>query len=228
MPFPKTQVAVSALLQIWLTKIETWSTLYGLASDTVKQVKTDAVVYNHLMLAANQLKADEDEFFAFKKNMIEGDPKGTAAAYPTVALLPQPATDGEPKPGIEARNTELYNFLKKHPNRTPESLADLGIGDAAAHIVSPDDLRPSLKIKAMPDDKVELAFSKQGQKGCRIQVRRGGGDWTNAGDPNTSPYIDETASTGGNPEKREYRAIFLKDNRPFGQYSDIVTVVTTP
>lgn len=59
-------------------------------------------------------------------------------------------------------------------------------------------------------------------------MRLPGGEWTNAGDPSTSPYIDETRSTGGNPEKREYRAIYLRDNKPFGRYSDIVTVITTP
>jgi len=35
-------------------------------------------------------------------------------------------------------------------------------------------------------------------------------------------------TAGGNPEKREYRAIYLIKNQPVGQYSDIITVYTTP
>jgi hypothetical protein len=228
MAFPITQAAINALLQIWLVKIDAWATLYGLSGDTVKQVKTDAVVYNHLISAGNQLEADKDEFYAYKKNMTEGDPKGTASAYPTIELLPLPTTDGTPKPGIVARNTELYNFLKSHPNRTAESLADLGITDAPAAPISPDDLKPTLKGKALPDDKVELGFNKQGQAAVRTQMRRGGGDWGNEKDGTNSPLIDETPSEGGKPEKREYRAIYLKGNKPFGQYSDIITVFTTP
>jgi hypothetical protein len=228
MPFPKTQVAINALLQIWFIKIGDWATLYGLSSETVKQVKTDAVIYNHLILAGNQFKSETDEFFAYKKQMTEGNPLGTASAYPVVTLLPLPAFEGTPKPGIEARNTELYNFLKKHPNRTAESLADLGITDASKESISPDVLKALGGAKALPDDKVELSFKKQGQKAVRWQMRRGGGDWGNQLDATESPLIDETPSVDGKPEKREYRAIYLKGNKPFGQYSDIFTVVTTP
>jgi hypothetical protein len=228
MPFPKSQVAINALLQIWLLKIDIWATLYGLGSEVVKQVKTDAVIYSHLISAGNQLDTETDEFYTYKKNMTTGNPLGTASAYPVVTLLPIPALEGTPKPGIVARNTELYNFFKNHPNRTPESLADLGITGTPSQSISPDDLKPKGSLKALPDDKVEITFNKQGQKACRWQMRRGGGDWGNVGDPNTSPFIDETASTGGNPEKREYRGIYLKDNKPYGQYSDILTVVTTP
>lgn len=228
MPFPNTQVAINALLQIWLIKIDIWATLYGLSAATVKQIKTDAVVYNHLLAAGNQLTVDTDEFYAYKKNMNEGNPLGTASAYPTVVLLPLPALEGEPKPGIEIRCQEIYNFLKKHPNRTPESLADLGITEPVKTPVSPDLLKVIGGAKAMPDDKVELSFKKQGQQAVRWQMRRNGGDWGNEKDGITSPLIDETPSIDGKPEKREYRGIHLKDNKPFGQYSDILTVYTTP
>jgi hypothetical protein len=35
-------------------------------------------------------------------------------------------------------------------------------------------------------------------------------------------------SPDGKPEKRRYRAVYLAKNKPVGQYSDIVTIVTTP
>jgi hypothetical protein len=228
MPFPNTEAGVKVLLQNWSIKIDTWATLYGLSGDAVKQIKTDAIIYPHLIDSRSLLDEDVGEFSAYKASMMSGNPLATASDYPTVTLQPMPATPGTPKPGIEARNKELYGYFKKHPNRTPESLADLGITEAEKQAISPDDLKPTLKSKALPDDKVEHAFNKQGQKAVRVQMRRGGGDWQNVGDPTNSPFIDETASTGGNPEKREYRAIYLKDNKPFGQYSDIVTVFTTP
>jgi hypothetical protein len=205
-----------------------WATLFGLSADVVKQVKTDYVVHNHLIAAGAQLKADEGEFYAYKKKMTLGSMKDTASDYPTVELLPLPVTETAPKPGIYERNSELYNFFNNHPNRTPEALADLGISGSSGESASPDTLKPKVAGKALVDDKVELGFNKQGQKAARWFRRRNGGDWELVGDAMVSPLIDEAPSVGGNPEKREYRCIYLKGNKPYGQYSDIITVTTTP
>jgi hypothetical protein len=59
-------------------------------------------------------------------------------------------------------------------------------------------------------------------------MRRGSADWLTVGDPTNTPFIDTTASLGNNPEKREYRSVYLLKNETIGQFSDIVSVVTTP
>ena len=228
MPIPRTEPEIDILLQTWALKAANYKAQYNLTNEQLAQISDDSIVYTHTRLARQIFDDEEAEFSAWKKNMFSGDPKGVAAAFPIVTIPALPATANPPKPGIVARNTELYNFFKNHPNRTTESLADLGITDTPSESVSPDDLKPKGSVKAQPDDKVEITFNKQGQKACRWQMRRGGGDWGNQQDATTSPLIDETASTGGNPEKREYRGIYLKDNKPFGQYSDILTVFTTP
>ena len=73
-------------------------------------------------------------------------------------------------------------------------------------------LKPTLKVNAVIDDKVRVEFNKQGQNAVRIQLKRGGGNFETVGDPTTSPFVDHTASTGGNPEKREYHAFYLEKN----------------
>jgi len=152
-----------------------------------------------------------------------------ASNYPTVELLALPALiKPEIKTGIVPRNEELYNFLKRHPNRTDEALADLGIADTPSASISPGDLVPAINGKPMINDVVELKYNKQGQKACRFELRRGGGDWVKVGDPTESTFIDETPSIDGKPEKREYRGVYLKGNKPFGQYSQILTIYTTP
>lgn len=228
MPFPKNEAEVNILLQTWALKAPAHKTIYNLTDEQLDQISDDSIVYGHTLLVRQVLEDEKAEFSAWKKNMFEGNPKDKAAPFPTVTIPALPATANPPKPGIEARNTEIYNYLKNHPNRTAESLADLGITSAAKLEVSPDDLKPKIGAKALPDDKVELSFNKQGQKAIRWQMRRGGGDWGSQQDANESPLIDETASIDGKPEKREYRAIYLKGNKPFGQYSDILTVFTTP
>lgn len=228
MPFPRNEPEVNTLLQIWAVKLPAYKTQFNLTDDLIDQEVDDSTLYNHLITARKLLEEDVGEVSAYWTNMSAGDPLSKAAAYPTVSLLPPPAPVGAYKPGIEKRNQELYNFIKNHPNRTAESLADLGITGSAKTPVPPESLKPKLKGGAMANDKVEIVFNKQGQKICRIQMRRGGGSWNTVADPDSVPYIDETPSVGGNPEKREYRGIYLQKNNPVGQYSDIIVIVTTP
>lgn len=228
MAFPKTQTGVNALLQIWYVKMPDHQTRYTLTAAQLAQVLDDALVYQHLINTGSLLDEDVKEFYTYKKNIMEGDPNIEAGDYPKIEMPSLPALTNPPKAGIEKRNQELYNFLKAHPNRTAESLADLGIGEGEGDSISPDDLKPALKAQARIDDKIEIAFKKQGQSAIRIQRETGADKWTNAGDATSSPFIDETPSPDGKPEKRRYRAVYLSKNQPVGQYSDIVTIVTTP
>ena len=228
MAFPSKEVEVEALLQIWTLKVGLHQTRYGLTAAQIQQIQEDALFYSHLRLCRQILDDESAEFQAYKTDLMEGDPNGTAADYPTIGIPDLPDSLNPPKPGIEKRNTELYNYFKNHPNRNDESLADLGILTSPPPSLSLDDLKPTLSGVAQADDKVAVSFKKQGQAAVRLYRRRNGGDWETTGDPTTSPFIDTTPSVGGNPEKREYRAICLKANVPVGQYSDIVTVYTTP
>jgi hypothetical protein len=228
MPFPRKENEVSALLLLWHERMPDHQTRYNLTAAQLAQILDDSLLYEHMMKASDLLDEDVKEFYTYKKNIMRGDPNETAGDYPKIELSSLPTLTNPPKPGIEKRNQEIYNFLQVHPNRTAESLADLGIGEAGGEAISPDDLKPSLKVQAAVDDKVEIGFNKQGQTAIRIQRETGDDKWTNVGDATTSPLVDATASPDGKPEKRRYRAIYLAKNQPVGQYSDIVTVVTTP
>jgi hypothetical protein len=228
MAFPNTETKINALLQIWHERMPDHQTRYGLTAAQLAQILDDALVYQHLINARSLLDEDVKEFSAYKKNIMEGDPNVEAGDYPKIELPSLPTLTKPPKAGIEKRNQELYNFLKAHPNRTAESLADLGLGETGGDSISPEDLKPALKAQARIDDKIEIAFNKQGQSSIRIQRETAADKWTTAGEATTSPFVDETPSPDGKPEKRRYRAVYLSKNQPVGQYSDIVTIVTTP
>ena len=228
MPVPTNEADYDALLQIWALKTPAYQVQFGLTNDQITQIQDDSIVYSFLRLARQVFDNENAEFSAYKTDLMEGDPKGTASPFPTFSLPVMPATVNPPKPGIEKRTKELYNYFKNHPNRTDEALADLGILDAPKPPVSLADLKIPLGAQAQINDKVKLTFKQLGQSAVRCQMRTNGGNWTIVGEPTNSPFIDSTPSAGGNPEKREYRAIGLKNNEPVGQYSDIVTVYTTP
>jgi hypothetical protein len=53
--------------------------------------------------------------------------------------------------------------------------------------------------------------------------------WTLLGTDLSSPYIDDRAPlTAGQPEVRRYRLRYINRDVPTGDYSDTMTVTTTP
>lgn len=228
MAFPKREADIAAILYIWKERISNYEAQYNLTEDMIKQIESDEIVFSHLLLCVSLLTQDTAEFYAYKENSTNGDPKGTSATFPTVNVPALPTLPVPAKPGIVKRNTDIYNYLKNHPNRSNESLADLGITTTPPTPISPENLKPTISGRAITNDRIELTFDKQRQSAVRFQMRRGNESWVNVGDPTSSPYIDATPSVDGNPEKREYRSIYLIKNDTVGQYSDIITVYTTP
>lgn len=228
MPFPKKDAEVDSILQIWADRLKNHAVRYGLTDELTEQVETDSLVFHHNIVCAALLENDRAEFYAYKHKCANGDTNGAFSDFPAINLPAPPAPPVPAKPGIIPRNTEIYNFLKNHPNRTEESLADLGITTANRVPIPPENLKPNISGKPIADDRIELSFNKQNQSAIRFQMRRGSGEWNSVGDPTSSPFIDASASLDGKPEKREYRAIYINKNEPAGQYSDIITVYTTP
>ncbi|CAN5258439.1 hypothetical protein BH10ACI1_BH10ACI1_34870 [soil metagenome] len=229
MPFPRTQPEINNLLQVWRLRLELYQVQFGLSDAQINQQKDDAVIYDHLLTARMVFNTEILKFNNYFKNASVGNMYETANEYPLINLIPMPPLiNSVVKNGIIPRNEELYNFLKRHPNKTTVVLADLGISGKSGSAIPSELLKPGIGGNPLPDDTISLKFNKQGQKAIRFQMRRNGEAWQNIGDPTTSPFIDETPSLDGKPEKREYRAIYLVKNQPVGNYSNIITVYTTP
>lgn len=228
MAFPTTEADVESLLQIWAMKAPNHAAQFGLTQAQLDQMSDDFIVYGHLRLVRQILDDEVAEFSAYKSLYMEGNPNTPETPYPTIEIPPMPPTVKPPKPGIEERNKNIYNYFKNHPNRTDEALADLGVHDAPKPPVPLADIKPTLSGQSQPDDVISLTFKKMGQPSVKMFMRRNGGDWESIAEPTNSPYTDETPSVDSKPEKREYRCICLKNNKPVGQYSDIITIFTTP
>lgn len=109
MPFPKNETEIEILLQTWALKAPDHKTTYNLSKEQIEQIGDDSIVYTHTRLARQIFEDEKAELTAWKTNMFLGDPKGSAAPFPTLTIPALPATANPPKPGIVARNTELYN-----------------------------------------------------------------------------------------------------------------------
>jgi hypothetical protein len=90
--------------------------------------------------------------------------------------------------------------------------------------------KPTLKIKALANSIIEIGFVKGESDGIELELQRGSDtSWTRIGKFIKTPAEDDTPTIAPNtPEVRRYRGRFLEGNKPVGQFSDIVSVVTTP
>lgn len=222
---PNTDAGLNTLLQLMKLNLPTHTAALGVSAGEVSQTERDADTVGYLIPYTSAVNAFKEEAFSFKDLIIDGELNAPTPALPVLNVPDASAITFTV--GIVKRLRLLIRKIKASPNYNESIGRDLGIVRDSEGI-SPEMLKPTLKVTTMIDDKVRVEFNKQGQTAVRIQLKRGGGNFETVGDPTTSPFVDHTASTGGNPEKREYRAVYLEKNEPVGQYSDIASVVTTP
>ncbi|MBD0370055.1 MAG: hypothetical protein ICV60_04420 [Pyrinomonadaceae bacterium] len=117
------------------------------------------------------------------------------------------------------------------PGYTESIGNDLGITGADSDGPSlPENDKPEAKAIALPNSQVRIEFVKRNFDGVLIESRRTGEmEWAQLGTDNYSPYLDSRPPrTQGQPEVREYRLRYLSRDEAVGQWSDIISVTTTP
>jgi hypothetical protein len=131
--------------------------------------------------------------------------------------------------GTEDRARTLIRRLKAHPNYTPAIGEQLGI-------VGPEDTtdlhtsKPTLTGTALPHATFELKFNKSKADGVNLYCKRNGdADFVFLARDTNSPYVDNRPCVvAGQPENRQYKAIYVQADGEIGQASDIVTLVCLP
>ncbi len=86
--------------------------------------------------------------------------------------------------------------------------------------------KPVLKATVQTDFAVTLKFAMYNHDQIEIQSQRAGEtEWTTIGFDTNSPYTDARAPlVAGQPENRRYRARYIKNDNPVGEWSDIIEV----
>lgn len=198
-------------------------TTLGLGATEITQIGDDAVTVGQLVDYADAIDAFRQEVTAFVANMLEGDPLGPQPAEPASPANITLAVDA--LPGIEARTRQYAAIIKASLNYTAAIGEAYGIVAASGGLAT-----PALKATAMPGTSdVTLKIAKGGYSVIAIDMRRGGGDWTQIGVSQLATFTDTTAAlVPGQPETREYRAQGMVANARTGDLSPTVSVVTTP
>jgi len=198
-------------------------TTLNLTAGEVTQIGEDATTVQLVVNYIDAVEAFRQEVTAFKDAVLAGDP---LAAMPAAPVAPATLSfDLGALPGIEERTRGFVGTIKGAGSYTTAIGEAYGIIGASGALATPE-----LKAAAVPGtSNVTLRIAKGGYSVIAIDMRRGGGDWTQIGVSQTAVFTDMTpALVSGQPEQREYRAQGMVQNARVGDLSTVVSVVTVP
>jgi hypothetical protein len=223
-PFPSTEAEIDLFLKNRVVKMPIYQAALGVTAAEVTKLNDGAQNFEYLMNLANQISDTKEAFTNFKNTMYYGE----QAAQPAIPIFPIVAMPNTGQQGIVTFAKALIKRIKTSSGYTEQIGEDLGLIVVGGDSLSPAEIVPELKLRAIEDGVVEIKFSKDGLDAMKIDWKpKGEETWQLAGVYTSSPAL-HNGSNGGNPQAREYRGRLLKKNEPVSQYSAIYSVVTTP
>lgn len=213
-------------LQNFALKLAGYVGTAGITAADVAFVQGARDAYQWLLNRSEQLNTERQEVNEYKRTFSDG-PIGTPLGpYPTAPSYPPPPSF-TPSAGIFPQIVKLVERIRNSPGYTQAMGEDLGIVPPATTPALDD---PVLEAIAQPNSQVEIRWKKGRATGILIESQRGNETtWTVLGVDTVSPYVDTRPPLNpGQPEVRRYRARYVVNDTPVGNYSAIVSVTTIP
>jgi len=216
-----------------LAELDTWhanfnaqatatGTTYGLAAGDVTQIAADAAFISSLLIFDEEIRAFTQAWTAYRNAIMRGDPNGPLPPFPTLPGTPDAPVGG--LPGIEARTRAYAKVIRADLDYSPAVGENYGLVAPEPSGLETPSLTPTA-VQGSTD--VSLKIFKGGYSVVAIDMRRGGGAWSQIGVAQTATYVDTTApDVPGQPEQREYRAQGMVNNVRTGDVSPTVSIVT--
>lgn len=196
----------------------------GFSGAEIAAVKNDELVVQWLLDAENAFEANLDGFRKFRDESLYGEKNDPAPVEPVTVL---PAAPAEFTSAIIERLVNLVERIQLAPKYTEEIGAQFDILGKPADSIAPEDLKPVLKVKALPNFQIQIEFKRGDTNGILIQTQTGAENtWTEAGRFFSSPAMLTVGC--GTPQTVRLRGRYLMKNEPVGEYSDIFQIVTNP
>jgi len=205
------------VVQNFLAKIAKYETDLPL---TPAQVTNAQALCNSFISAFNateQARQTMVAMTAWRDEVFTGEPTGAAApAAPAFAAPPAtPFTLGFVKQFFALRD-----LIVASPGYTETIGEDLGIVGTKQSSALPSTVTPQLKPVTSAGYQVNLTGSMQGMDALKVEYARKGGNFaTVAFLTNTPGGFQITPAVAGEPEMGHIRAVFIKKNAEYGNYS---------
>lgn len=230
MSFPRTEAEQAIWLKNFAQAFPTHATALGFTAADVSAVQADAAMFDYLITELLPAYQGALQARTSYKNLMKDGPIGATGGDPPKAPSTgeAPATVG---PGIVPRLRGLIQRIKAAPNYTEAIGQALDIVGVLKNAPGDDaTAKPKVKGTALAGGQVRIEYNKGKFGGVIVEGRRQGEtQWTALGQDLYSPFIDTRPPVQPNtPEVREYRVRYLLRDEAVGEWSDIVSVTTTP
>lgn len=226
--FPASLAERAAWFANFSSKFGDLATHLGFLPADVTAVSNDNDVIQFAFIQGNDADDYADAARQYRKIVTEGNIGEPTPVWPAVPV-PGATVPAVPT-GIFERLDDLVKRIRVAPSYTDDDGVLLGINGKTPESTPPDQLQPSLKLKAMPGNVIEIDFVRAKSDGIEVQTKIDKEDnWSNAGRFFKSPAaLTITANGQGLPRAVQVRARYLEGNNAVGQYSDIVETSTQP
>lgn len=209
---------------VWLknfaAKLPAYQAALGLTANEITSVSADALMWEWTVAWGEAMRTRSQSVTTFKNQLRDG-PAGAPAAPPAPPDYGTPP--GPVAPDIFGRIGMLVQRLKNHPNYTDTIGRDLGV-IATGTTEDPASAKPVLTLSIADGGHVNVGWVKGGMDGLRIEADRGQG-WQFLALDTVPDYLDTAPlPPAGQSAAWKYRAIYVLDDQPVGQWSDPVSI----
>jgi len=221
--------AIKAGKELWLknfaAKISKYATKYNIAAAEVTEIKqaSDYIVYINDYF--NQFSDYLKELSEYQKEIHNGN-----GHYNSQSLVPAPPvfTTVPPvvAPDVFSRAVSLANRIREHHKYTTADGNDLGIEvpQKTKKVIDIDNAKPIVKLQLIDGGHPQLIWKRNGLDAMEIWVDRNGGDNFSFCEVDLKPNFTDNFTLPEKPALWRYKAIYRKDNKQVGQWSDIMSI----
>jgi hypothetical protein len=228
---PTDEPGLADWFENWSAKMDDHGAEHGFSAAEIQQAKDDAILVRSIVSAWQSIEAYRRKFSNFKNLILDGENGAPPTVYPLFDVPAAPEPRMSLLPGLVKRTKSSVRRLRTSAAYNEAVGADFRVLPRRPQRIAPNEAKPVLRPQVLTSSQIEAAFKKNGFDGIELEVQRGpdANLWTSLGRFFASPAEDATPpSTGALPEVRRYRARYLKRNKPVGEYSDIVSIITKP
>jgi hypothetical protein len=207
------------MFQNVLAKIDGYKNILPIDStqlDRIKLICNEFVaVYTYVL----QARATTESLVEWRDLIFNGSPAGDPAPAPPT--YPAYAAVADSFIGIFTEFRELRELIVASPGYTQAIGEDLMIVAVESEETPEDEVAPSLKVTTASGYEINVSGSMQGMDAMRVEYQRVGATaWNIAAFLTKMPgSFTVTPQTPGEPENGRVRAVFIKKNEQFGEFS---------
>ena len=211
-----------------------YATKYGITSAELTRVERFCLWNNWTFTVLDDIRQKAQAYTAFRDDLATGKSvaSGPLSLPLDLALPPMPAS-GTP-PVTITPEADGFGFvstlgarIKNHADYAVADGDDLGLEGPDQPADDPATTKPALNVKRGSGGSVELGWPKHGFNATRLEVDRGTGVFGNLTTSTSAHYTDPVTLAPGTAAIWKYRAIYLKGDHVFGQWSDGVSIAVT-